>query len=355
MLAALEMLRVLFAPRPGPAAQPQPVRRLGAAAGEPRRLPRRSRRPASRGSSRTAGATGSAGSSWSPRPVDEIAIRMTARVIDEVGRRRALPRRGRGPARAGRFNDELLGGRYAHGMLIDGNDPRGIDVGLLCDAGDRDRVGAQPRRRARSRRGDRAAAVQPGLSGLPAAPRRRRRPVRAAQPPQEPVVLQRQPGPAAHPAERAGARDLRPAARRRRRATSRSWATSTRARPTTSRRQHPTLEPLLGPGSPLVDAYHPAQGSTRRAAAGHASSPAALRNRLDYILLSPELAGAVTGGGVFRKGLWGDPDQQEPAPGWEIYPEITASATPRPTTPRSGSTSTCSHQAGWPLALTARP
>jgi hypothetical protein len=29
------------------------------------------------------------------------------------------------------------------------------------------------------------------------------------------------------------------------------------------------------------------------------------RNRLDYILLSPELADVATGGGIFRKGLWG--------------------------------------------------
>jgi hypothetical protein len=34
-----------------------------------------------------------------------------------------------------KFNDELLGRRYAHAMLVDGNDPRGIDVGLFCVAG----------------------------------------------------------------------------------------------------------------------------------------------------------------------------------------------------------------------------
>ena len=50
-----------------------------------------------------------------------------------------------------------------------------------------------------------------------------------------------------------------------------------------------------------------------------------LRNRLDYILLSEELAGTVTGGGIFRKGLWGDPGNVNPPQAWEIYPEITAS------------------------------
>jgi hypothetical protein len=33
-----------------------------------------------------------------------------------------------------RFNTDLLGGRYRHGMLADGNDPRGIDVGLFTTA-----------------------------------------------------------------------------------------------------------------------------------------------------------------------------------------------------------------------------
>ena len=46
-----------------------------------------------------------------------------------------------------------------------------------------------------------------------------------------------------------------------------------------------------------------------------------IRNRLDYILLSPGLVGKVISAGVFRKGLWGTrktrPDK------WETYPEMT--------------------------------
>ncbi len=33
-----------------------------------------------------------------------------------------------------RMNIELLHDQYGHIMLVDGNDPRGIDIGLLCDA-----------------------------------------------------------------------------------------------------------------------------------------------------------------------------------------------------------------------------
>jgi len=32
-----------------------------------------------------------------------------------------------------------------------------------------------------------------------------------------------------------------------------------------------------------------------------------------------------SGGGIFRKGLWGDPGNVNPPQAWEIYPEITAS------------------------------
>ena len=50
-----------------------------------------------------------------------------------------------------------------------------------------------------------------------------------------------------------------------------------------------------------------------------------MRNRLDYILLSPELAELVTDGGVFRKGLWGNPKNVNPPSRWSVYPEITSS------------------------------
>jgi endonuclease/exonuclease/phosphatase family metal-dependent hydrolase len=87
---------------------------------------------------------------------------------------------------------------------------------------------------------------------------------------------------------------------------------------------HPTLEPLLGPDSPLVDAYGlPDFDVGNRPGSFQSCS---ITNRLDYLLMSPELAAKVTGGGVFRKGLWGNPrNQQPPRPeAWTVYPEITA-------------------------------
>ena len=41
--------------------------------------------------------------------------------------------------------------------------------------------------------------------------------------------------------------------------------------------------------------------------------------KIDYVLLSPALFGAVTGGGVFRTGVWGGKNGTL----WPIYPTMT--------------------------------
>jgi hypothetical protein len=80
---------------------------------------------------------------------------------------------------------------------------------------------------------------------------------------------------------------------------------------------------MLGPDSPLVDATTlPGFDLGPRPGTFQSCS---LRNRLDYILLSPELAQAVTGGGIFRKGLWGTPTNKNPPQAWSIFGEITGS------------------------------
>jgi hypothetical protein len=49
-----------------------------------------------------------------------------------------------------------------------------------------------------------------------------------------------------------------------------------------------------------------------------------LKNRLDYILLSPVLADRVIDGGVFRKWLWGTPTNVNPPTRWSVYPDLRA-------------------------------
>ena len=63
------------------------------------------------------------------------------------------------------------------------------------------------------------------------------------------------------------------------------------------------LSPLLGPGSDLKDvSQHPAfQGDGRPGTYANGTAS----NKIDYVMLSPELFAATTKGGVFRKGVWG--------------------------------------------------
>jgi hypothetical protein len=56
-------------------------------------------------------------------PVDEVATRMTAKVIGELGADLLCVVEAEDRPSLVRFNTELLGGRYGHGMLVDGNDP----------------------------------------------------------------------------------------------------------------------------------------------------------------------------------------------------------------------------------------
>jgi endonuclease/exonuclease/phosphatase family metal-dependent hydrolase len=262
-------------------------------------------------------------------PVDATGTRMTARVIDEVAADVLCVVEAEDRPSLVRFNDQLLGGRYGHAMLLDGNDPRGIDVGLFCTA-------------AVDVRWVRGHVDVPD----PAVPGRR---------------LFSRDCPLYH-LRLAGGVDLflllnhlksqsfsggNPDPLRTRQSTEvRAIYDRLRAEgaqfvavlgdfnkgpdpddPT----RHPTLEALLGEGSPLVDAYqHPnfsglfdAKDIDRQRPGSFQSC--VLRNRLDYILLSPELADRVTDGGVFRKGLWGNPKNVKRPALWDAYPEITAS------------------------------
>jgi hypothetical protein len=68
-------------------------------------------------------------------PVNEEGTRATARVIGDVDADvLALIEVEDRPSLV-RFNKELLGGRYEHVMLVDGNDDRGIDVGIMTKKG----------------------------------------------------------------------------------------------------------------------------------------------------------------------------------------------------------------------------
>ena len=253
-------------------------------------------------------------------PVDEIATRMTARVVADVAADVLCVVEAESRPSLVRFNEELLGGRYAHAMLVDGNDPRGIDVGLFCVTGIEidwvrshvDVPDPATGRRLFSRDCPVYRLLLPSgaelyvllnhlksqsfTSGDPD-------PLRTRQAGEVRAIYDRLRAAGAEHVAVVGDFNKRP--------------------------DHASLRPLLGPGSPLVDAYAlPAFSGLYDPLDRDRERPGSFQsctigNRLDYILLSPELAARVTGGGVFRRGLWGTPSNVKRPRLWDAYPEIT--------------------------------
>jgi endonuclease/exonuclease/phosphatase family metal-dependent hydrolase len=262
-------------------------------------------------------------------PLDEVATQMTAKVIGELAADVLCLVEVEDRPSLVRFNTELLGGRYGHGMLVDGNDPRGIDVGLFATSavdvlGVRSNVDVphpdNPERSLFSRdcpiyhlrtRGGVEMFVLPNhlkssqsiAGGNPDALRR---------------------------SQAEGVRKIYDELRAEGAEFVAVLGDLNKGPDKNDPTHHPTLEALLDPGSPLVDASTLPKFSqlfgdkdTNRERPGSFRS-CTLTNRLDYILLSPELAAKVTDGGVFRKGLWGEPKNKSRPRLWSTYPEITA-------------------------------
>ncbi|MEQ9334559.1 endonuclease/exonuclease/phosphatase family protein [Thalassobaculum sp.] len=243
-------------------------------------------------------------------PINEHAIRNTARVIrdlqaDVLGVVEAENR----PALAA-FNDEILpvvqGDPFRHVMLIDGNDERGIDVGLMTGAGfpiglmrshvdDRLANGATvfsrdcPEFYIATPNGNRLVVLlnhlkSKGYGGTAASNARRR-----AQ------------------AERVAAiyRDL-------------AAAGETYVAVMGDMNDVPGSDPLqpLIAGTGLTDVFaHPAFDDGGYPGTYGLCNAA---NKIDYILLSPDLYGRVRNTGVHRTGMWPGSRPRR----WDSYPEV---------------------------------
>lgn len=244
-------------------------------------------------------------------PTNEIGVQITAKVIREVDADIIGVVEAEDRPSLLRFNGEMLGGQYGHVMLIDGNDERGIDVAIMTRAGfdivsicsnvDRFDAGGTvfsrdcPQYEIRTPGGALIHVLVnhfKSQSGGGGAKRKRQAgAVRAiadnlVQQGKHVVVLgDLNEGPAA-----VGA-------------------------------QAQNLLPLFENNSPLKDCYS-LPGFDVGSRPGTFDS-CGLRNRLDYILLSNGLQPSFAGGGVFRKGVWGDRITRPTA--WETYPEITKS------------------------------
>src|SRR5213078_3825777 len=91
--------------------------------------------------------------------------------------------------------------------------------------------------------------------------------------------------------------------------------------PTAGGTQAPNLVSLYDNNSSLVDCYSlPGFDVGNRPGSFDSCG---LSNRLDYIFISKSLQPSFTGGGLFRKGLWGG--RVTRPTDWETYPEMTRS------------------------------
>jgi endonuclease/exonuclease/phosphatase family metal-dependent hydrolase len=248
-------------------------------------------------------------------PVDETSTRMTARVIQDVAADVQAVIEAENRPSLDRFNHDLLASRYGHVMLIDGNDTRGIDVGIMTttqveilsmrsnvDMPDPGAAGEHLFSRDCAQYQCRlpgGATVwvllnhfksQSGGGG----PKRAR---------QAQGVRQIVDGLLA-----AGDRNI-------------IVMGDLNEGPAVMGQPAANLAPLFDPNGPLVDVYSlpvfdagPRPGTFQRCG---------IRDRLDYIFVSHDLAGLIVAGGLERRGLWGGPTNVNPPAQWAIYPEIT--------------------------------
>jgi hypothetical protein len=80
----------------------------------------------------------------------------------------------------------------------------------------------------------------------------------------------------------------------------------------------PPLEPLLANTNLKDISKHPSFMSDGLDGTFGRGNP---KEKFDYLLLSPTIFAKVTGGAVFRKGVWGE--NTNPPKKWQIYPTIT--------------------------------
>jgi endonuclease/exonuclease/phosphatase family metal-dependent hydrolase len=241
-------------------------------------------------------------------PVSEIATQMTAQVIRDVAADIFAVIEVDNRTAVLRFNDQglpLVGATgYSHVMVIDGNDDRGIDVGLLTrlpigtirshvdDMKDGGRIFSRDCP-------EYEIAVSPTATLL--------------------LLVNHLKSKGYGPPAQSNARRRLQAERVRQIYDARRAAGMTLIAVVGDFNDIPTsdaLAPLLGQGSDLRDvSAHPTFQSDGR--------PGTFANgtkseKIDYILMSPELFSRVQAGGVFRKGVWGGTHGTL----WEIYPEM---------------------------------
>jgi endonuclease/exonuclease/phosphatase family metal-dependent hydrolase len=247
-------------------------------------------------------------------PVDEVATRMTAQVIHDLRADvQAVIEAENRPA-LDRFNQDMLSGQFGHVMLIDGNDTRGIDVGIMTtrqveivsmhsnvDVPDpiapdehlfsRDCAEYQCRLQSG---GTVRVLLNHFKSQIGGGGPKRARQAKGVRDIVDHLVA-------------AGERNI-------------VVMGDLNEGPPALGQPTVNLLPLFDKNGPLVDVYSlptfdpgPRPGTF---------GSCGIRDRFDYILVSRDLAARVVSGGIERHGLWGGPTNVNPPTQWALYPGI---------------------------------
>ena len=245
-------------------------------------------------------------------PVDEIGTRMAARVIQDINADILGIVEAEDRPSLVRFNEGLIDNLYDHVMLVDGNDERGIDVGVMTkdnyniesirsNVDNTDDIGT-----IFSRDCPQYEITTPDGNTLH-------------------ILIN-------HFKSQSGGGDRK---RQRQSAEVRTIVNRLVAQnehvvvmgdlnegPRAEGSQAVNLVALFNDDSPLVDCY-----SLDRFQLGERQGTydsCGLRNRLDYILISRSLLPFFRGGAIHRRGLWGTRRTRPTA--WETYPEMRNSS-----------------------------
>lgn len=228
--------------------------------------------------------------------VDDLATRMTARVITDVAADVLAVVEAESRDALTYFNDQLLSGpdsfRYNHVMLIDGNDKRGIDVGLLT----------RPSFEIRSIRSHVDDVAASGLVFSRDCPEYE---IETAQGNRVVILVNHLKSKGYGPQGANDAKRLTQANRVKEIYEGLMAAGKKLVAVVGDLNDNPTrapLKPLLEQSDLKDISTHPAFAGDGRVGTYANGSRA---NKIDYILLSPALYKKVTGGGVWRKGVWG--------------------------------------------------
>ncbi len=241
--------------------------------------------------------------------VDEIGTRNTARVIGEIDADVIAVIEVEDRPSLVRLNHELLGDQYAHVMLVDGNDDRGIDVGIMTKKGF-EIVAIKSNVDLKDRRGtvfSRDCAqyeiatpsgeivhvlVNHFKSQSGGGADKRRRQAKAVRVIADGLVA-------------AGKNVI-------------VLGDFNEGQPSLTK-PATNLKQLFDPKGPLVSCYElPGFDPGKRPGTFDACG---ITNRLDYMLVSKSLRPKFMNGHVFRKGLWGTRTTRPTD--WETYPEMT--------------------------------